>query len=94
MASVLGKFTAGLNEPLKPAPQAFAADYQVPVRKFDCTFAQQFNQTFEDTIHDMFKMMAQSSYQRSTALNMSLAAIDIVNINLKVLGCQNGNRIS
>ena len=34
------KITVGLNEPLKPAPQVFATDYQVRNINFDCTFAQ------------------------------------------------------
>ena len=31
---------AVVDEQLKPAPQVFAADYQVCVINFDCTFAQ------------------------------------------------------
>ena len=32
------KITPGLNELLKAAPQVFAADYQVCIIYFDCTF--------------------------------------------------------
>ena len=36
----LREITVGLNEPLKPVPQVFAADYQVCIANVDCTFAQ------------------------------------------------------
>ena len=47
---------AGLNEPLKPAPQVFAADLQVRVINFNCTFAEQ-----------LYKLMAY--IQRSSICN-------------------------
>ena len=35
---------AGLNEPLKAVSQVSAAEYQVRIVNFDCTFAQQLNE--------------------------------------------------
>ena len=38
------KITVGLNEPLSPAAEVLAADFQVRVKNFDCTCALQLHE--------------------------------------------------